>query len=72
MVARLHLPPNHAKSVQPHLLRKALEKTMSEREQLAQLISRTMPTAPSVMADAILASEWLKDHDATISGGRDE
>lgn len=42
------------------------EKTMTEREQLIQLISRTMPTVPSLMADAILKSKWLKDHDAHI------
>lgn len=39
---------------------------MSEREQLVQLISRTMPTVPSLMADAILKSAWLKDHDESI------
>lgn len=37
---------------------------MNERQQLMQLISRTMPTVPSVLADAILNSKWLKDHDA--------
>ena len=41
-------------------------KMMSEREQLMQLISRTMPTVPSLMADAILKSTWLKDHDENI------
>lgn len=41
---------------------------MTERERLMQLISRTMPTVPSVMADAILNSKWLKDHDANLSG----
>jgi len=39
---------------------------MSEREQLMQLISRTMPTVPSLMADAILKSAWLKEHDESI------
>lgn len=43
-----------------------LVKMMTEREQLMQLISRTMPTVPSVMADAILKSTWLKDHDERI------
>lgn len=45
---------------------------MTERERLMQLISRTMPTVPSVMADAILNSKWLRDHDARIAGDDDE
>jgi hypothetical protein len=36
------------------------------REQLMGLITRTLPSVPSLIADAILKSQWLKDHDEQV------
>jgi hypothetical protein len=44
---------------------------MTEHQELAQLLERCR-SAPSIMADAILKSDWLKDHDEQVRANAHE
>ena len=40
---------------------------MSDRKGLMALIARNMPNVPSVLADKILGSRWLAEHDRQVA-----
>ncbi len=40
---------------------------MSERKQLMGMLARNLPTVPSVLADAVLGSKWLAEHDRQVA-----
>ena len=40
---------------------------MSDRKGLMALIARNMPNVPSVLADKILGSRWLVEHDRQVA-----